>query len=819
MKEYKVTGMNCAACSSRVERALSSLDGVDACAVNLLSGSLRIEGSASESEVCAAVRSLGYGIEPAVALYNDVDEEKSEAGRLWRRFLISLAFLLPLVYLSMGAMASLPLPSFLEMGTVGNGVCQLILSAAVLAIHYRLFASGMRALVRLSPNMDTLVSLSAGISFLYSIFAMLFADTHSMHALYFESAAMILTLISLGKSLEARAKGKTTDALRSLLALSPEEATVLREGQEMLIPTREVRAGDILILRPGERVPVDGVIEEGESSFDESALTGESLPLDKGRGARVFAATVCLSGFVRMRATGVGEDTALARIVETVREASATKAPIAKLADRISGVFVPVVLGISLVTFTLWMIFDAPFARALSYAISVLVISCPCALGLATPVAIMVGSGVGARGGILFKTAASLEGAGRTRTVLLDKTGTITEGSPAVTDVLPYGDEQRLLGCALAVEEKSEHPLARAVVRYAKEREIEAISIEAFKAHAGVGVTAVLNGEVLVGGKIDFVLAHAFVPSEAKEAADALSNEGKTPLYFALGDRFLGVIAVSDRVKEDSAAAVRRLHEMGVRTVILTGDNERTARAVACLVGIDEVRAGVLPEEKAACVREESARGAVMMVGDGINDAPALTEADTGVAIGRGTDIAVDAAEVVLTGASLFGVVNAISLSRAVLKNIKQNLFWAFFYNLIGIPLAAGAFVSLLGFGLPPAFGAAAMSLSSVTVVSNALRLNFIRLHEKENTSQSGEENQNRLKEMKGTEEMQTVIYIEGMMCPHCSGRVKGVLEVIEGVSEALVSHEDGTATVTHDGADVERMKAAVREAGYTVRD
>lgn len=813
MKEYQVTGMSCAACSSRVERTVRALDGVNACAVNLLSGTLRVEGDASEDTVCSAVRALGYGISPAVLLRGEANGERSEARRLLRRFLISLCLLLPLMYLSMGAMLSLPLPLFLQMGTVGNGVLQLLLSAAVLAVHYRFFISGMRALVRLSPNMDSLVSLGAGVSFLYSVYALVFVDAH---ALYFESAAMILTLITLGKALEARAKGKTTDAIRSLLALSPERATVFREGREIILPTSEVRVGDILLLRPGERVAVDGVIEEGESAFDESALTGESLPLDKGRGARVFAATVCLSGFVRVRATGVGEETALARIVQTVRDASSTKAPIAKLADRISGVFVPFVMGASLVTFALWMMFNASFSEALSYAITVLVISCPCALGLATPVAIMVGSGVGARRGILFKTAASLELAGRAHTVLLDKTGTITEGAPVVTDVLAYGDEKELLRCALAVEEGSEHPLARAVVSYLKEKAVAPIPTDTFKAHAGAGVTARAGDKTLVGGKIDFVLAYAEVPSEARDAAQRLAATGKTPLYFALDGTFLGVIAVADRVKDDSAAAVARLRKMGVRTVMLTGDGEKTARAVAQLVGIDEVRAGVLPEEKAACVRKEKKHGAVIMVGDGINDAPALTEADVGVAIGRGTDIAVDAAEVVLTSTSLMGVADTLLLSRAVLKNIKENLFWAFFYNLIGIPLAAGAFVSLLGFGLPPAFGAAAMSLSSVTVVSNALRLNFVRFPDKHPQKDTKEKN---IKEREGSKKMQTTIYIEGMMCPHCSGRVKGVLEAVEGVSEALVSHEDGTAIVTHEGADVERMKAAVRDAGYAVRD
>ena len=833
VKEYKVTGMSCAACSSRIERAVRALDGVDACAVNLLAGTLRVEGSVGEEAVLSAVRGVGYGIAPALLTRDSEESGKKEEHLLWKRFFFSLTLLLPLMYLSMGAMAGLPLPAFLKIGTLANGVLQLVLSGTVLFVNYRFFVGGARALLHFSPNMDTLVSLGAGISFIYSLYLLLFPSSGASHMLYFESAAMILVLITLGKSLEMRAKGKTTDAIRSLLSLSPDFATVVRDGKELLLPIAEVVVGDILVLRPGERAPVDGVIEEGEAAFDESALTGESLPVDKRPGDCVSAATVNLSGYVRLRATGVGEETALYRIVKAVKDAASTKAPIAKLADRVCGVFVPFVMAVSLLTFGLWMLSGAPFGNALSYATAVLVISCPCALGLATPVAIMVASGVGAKHGILFKTAAALEVTGRVSTVVLDKTGTVTEGHPAVADVLPYGEGngEMLLRCAFAVEQKSEHPLARAVVRYCEENAAVLPSADDFRAYTGVGVTALMDGKTLSAGRADFVRSYAVVPEKAEKSAQKLSEEGKTPLYFAWGEEFLGVIAVADSIKADSAAAISRLKKMGVRTVMLTGDNEKTANAVARLAGIDEVRAGVLPEGKREMVKKEKRNAGVMMVGDGINDAPALTEADVGVAIGRGADIAVDAAEVVLTGTSLFGVADALALSRACLRNIRQNLFWAFFYNLVGIPLAAGAFVALLGFSLPPAFGAAAMSLSSVSVVSNALRLNLVHLHKKEGRTaylppqsertqaKTEIEIETKINQAKEKEEMQTTIYIEGMMCPHCSARVKSVLEAMAGVSEALVSHENGTATVSYEGTDVEAMKNAVREAGYAVKE
>ena len=809
MKTYTVTGMSCAACSARVERAVKGIEGVDFCSVNLLTGTLSVSGAVSDERIKSAVLAAGYGIaEESKKTEEGEDEGARVLLRLRQRFLWSLFALLPLSYVSMGGMLGLPLPSFLGMGTLGGGILQAVLSAAVLLICYRLFVNGVRGALVGAPNMDTLVSLGSGVSYVYSVYALITGE----HTLYFESAAMILVLITLGKMLEARAKGKTTDALRSLLSLSPEVATVERDGRELTVQACELQVGDTVILRPGERVPVDGVVTQGEGAFDESALTGESIPVDKGVGADVFAATVNLSGYVKFRATGVGEETALARIIKTVKDASATKAPIAKLADRVAGVFVPVVLGISLVTLVVWRLSGVPLGEALSYAISVLVVSCPCALGLATPVAVMVGSGVGAKNGILYKTAAALEEMGRVSTVVFDKTGTLTEGRPEVTDVLAFDKDARaLLSYAYAVEAKSEHPLAGAVVRYAKKAGIPLREVTDFRTYAGHGVYAVLDGEEILGGKRDFVCTRAAFPDEGTAVADALSREGKTPLYFAKGNVLLGMIAVADKIKPDARDAVERLAKMGIRTVMLTGDNEQTAFAVARLVGIDEVRAGVLPEEKAYAVRELKKNGKVMMVGDGINDAPALTEADVGAAIGCGTDIAVDAAGVVLTKETLFAVCDAACLSRAVLRVIKQNLFWAFFYNLIGIPLAAGVFVPLFGFSLPPMFGAAAMGLSSLCVVSNALRLNAVRLTK-------DQKQQNIVPKTKGNEKMQTTIYIEGMMCPHCSGRVKTALEALEGVSEARVSHEDGTAVVTHTGVAEKVLEDTVAAAGYTVK-
>ncbi len=823
VRKYKVTGMSCAACSARVERAVKGLSGVEACAVNLLTGELRVEGDVPSGAVEKAVTSAGYGCAqtgektPSQA---DGAHAPRASGDLLCRLLVSLFFLVFLMYLSMGHMAGLPLPPFLH-NTAARGVAELLLSGVILVINRRFFINGAKGVRHLAPNMDTLVSLGAGISFLWSVYV-LFAVINAMgrgdaealaslsHAYYFESAGMIVTLITFGKWLEARAKGRTTDAIRALLELAPEEAVVLKDGREERVPVSAVRVGDTLLLRPGDRVPVDGVVLSGEGSFDESALTGESIPADKKEGDRLYAASIGLSGSLRFRATGVGEDTALGRIVQSVKEASSTKAPIAKLADRVSGVFVPVVLLLALVTFLLWMILGAPIDRALSHAIAVLVISCPCALGLATPVAVMVGSGMGAGAGILFKSAASLEETGRVRYVILDKTGTLTEGRPRVTDVLPapFVTERELLSLAYALEMGSEHPLGKAVRVYAEEQDVDALPISAFRAHAGCGVSAMTERGEGRGGKLDFL--NSYLPPSIEETAKRLAEEGKTPLYFSLGESFYGVIAVADTLKEDSAAAIARLKRMKAEPVMLTGDNERTARAIADKVGIRELRAGVMPEEKAAFVRALHQKGTVIMVGDGINDAPALATADIGIAIGAGTDIAIDSADVVLVRSVLSDVPAAIALSRATLRHIKQNLFWAFFYNVIAIPVAAGALVPL-GFSLSPMLGAAAMSLSSVTVVFNALRLRFAKIHENANKT---------LQDKGETKTMKVVIKIKGMMCPHCSGRVKDALTALPFVQEAAVSHESGEAVVTVKEGDFKaQLRKTVEDAGYTVTE
>ncbi len=854
--KFKVTGMSCAACSARVEKAVSKLDGASDVSVNLLTGDLRVSGVAAEA-VIAAVQKAGYGIEELPptrqsratplgeggdapranddALRANDDALRANKGKraILVRFLVSLGILLPLMWIAMGGMIGLPRPAVFDQNPAVLGLTELLLSAVVLIINYRFFTSGVTALFRLSPNMDTLVALGSGVSFAYStgvlfrvIYAIGVGDTagaaHFAHHYYFESAAMILVLITLGKMLEARAKGKTTDAIRALLALSPDETTVLREGVEVRIPTAQVQIGDLVLLRPGERVPVDGVILEGDGAFDESALTGESLPVDKSAGARVYAATVNLTGAIRFRAEGVGEDTALGRIVAAVKEASATKAPIAKLADRVSGVFVPTVLGISLLTLLIHLIARTPVSDAVNYAISVLVISCPCALGLATPVAVMVGSGTGARHGILFKNATALETAGKVKTVLLDKTGTLTEGKMTVTDVTPADGvtESELLSLAAALEAGSEHPLGRAVVAYAGERGVPTVAVSGFENHAGAGVSALYEGKPLLGGKRDF----AGDPlSEA--AAVRLAKEGKTPIFFRHGERFLGLVALADTVKADAADAVALLRKMGVRTVLLTGDRRDTAEAVASCLGIDAVEAEVLPEGKAEAVRRYQAAGRVMMVGDGVNDAVALTAADVGVAIGAGTDIAIESADVVLSRREVTSLVDAVALSRKTVRNVAQNLFWAFFYNLCGIPIAAGAFASL-GVSLSPMFGALAMSVSSLFVVTNALRLGRVRLpsrkalliHRERSPFPAGEGCQNENSCLKKEDKMQTKINIKGMMCPHCSGRVRDALLAVAGVTDADVSHERGDAIVTHEAsASVEEMTAAVKNAGYEV--
>ncbi len=829
MKQYTVTGMSCAACSARVEKAVSQVPGVQSCSVSLLTNSMGVEGTASESDIIRAVEEAGYGARskaaPAAAPSIASQEEAladHETPKLKKRLFASLGFLLLLMYISMGHMIGLPLPGFLAGNPVGQGIAQLLLAAVVMVINQKFFISGFKSLWRKAPNMDTLVALGSAASFLWSVYVLFSMTVHQTaghaeaamagtHDFYFESAAMILTLITVGKMLEARSKGKTTDALKSLMKLAPQTATVLRLGQEATVPIGEVRQGDLFVVRPGESIPVDGVVVSGSSAVNESALTGESIPVDKAEGDSVSAATVNQSGFLQCRATRVGQDTTLSRIIQMVSDAAATKAPIAKAADRVSGVFVPVVISIAAVTTIIWLLAGREFGYALARGISVLVISCPCALGLATPVAIMVGNGLGARHGILFKTAVSLEEAGKTQIVALDKTGTITKGEPQVTDVLPADgvSENDLLEAAYALEQKSEHPLARAVVAYGAEKGVPLHEIDGFSALPGNGLTGTLNGEALLGGSQKFISSGASLPESLQKAAERLAAEGKTPLFFARNDRAMGIIAVADTLKEDSPEAIRQLRNMGIRVVMLTGDNERTAQAVGSQAGVDEVIAGVLPEGKEQVIRQLKKKGKVAMVGDGINDAPALTRADMGIAIGAGTDIAIDAADVVLMNSRLTDVAAAIRLSRATLRNIHENLFWAFFYNMIGIPLAAGAFISLFGWTLNPMFGAAAMSLSSFCVVSNALRLNFFDLHSAKRDKKI------KIKERKT---MEKTLKINGMMCMHCSGRVKKALEAIDGVASAEVSHETGSAvvTLTQNVAD-DVLKKAVTDAGYEV--
>ena len=812
-QQFDVTGMSCAACSARVEKAVKAVAGVERCAVSLLTNSMEVEGDAPAEAIVEAVTAAGYGASPKGAEKKPVSPkktEKSEVKTLLTRLICSLALLLPLMYLTMGhGTWGWPVPKALAENAMAQGLTQLLLTTAVLVINQKFFKSGVRGLLHRAPNMDTLVSLGAAAAYGYSL-AVLYRLTampehmHMLHELYFESAAMILTLITLGKLLEARAKGKTTDALQSLLALSPKTATVVRDGKELSIPVEQVRAGDMFLVRPAQSIPVDGVVLEGSSAVNEAALTGESLPVDKAEGDTVSAATMNQSGFLKCRATRVGEDTTLSQIIKLMSDAAATKAPIAKLADRVSGVFVPVVMSIAAVTLIVWLLVGQSFGYALARGISVLVISCPCALGLATPVAIMVGSGMGAKRGILFKTAVSLETTGKVHTVVMDKTGTVTEGKPRVTDLLPAEGvtEERLLSTAFALEARSEHPLARAVVERAGEQTPAAVTD--FAAAAGNGLSARLDGIELRGGKRAYMTAA--VPQAWEERALALAQEGKTPLYFSEGGRFLGLIAVADTLKPDTVDAVRELKRLGLHLVLLTGDNRRTAEAIARQAGIDEVVADVLPDGKEAVVRELQKNGRVCMVGDGVNDAPALTRADVGLAIGAGTDVAIDAADVVLMNSRLSDVATAVRLSRATLRNIRENLFWAFFYNCLGIPLAAGAFVSLLGWELNPMFGAAAMSLSSFCVVTNALRLNFFG--DKKSKKHHNKEQKTMKKTMK----------IEGMMCGHCEAAVKRALEAIPQVESAEVSHVRGTAVVTlREPVADDVLRAAVEAKDYRV--
>ena len=852
MEQYTVTGMSCAACSARVEKAVKAVPGVTSCSVSLLTNSMGVEGTASASAIVKAVQEAGYGASPKAAAAETSSAELDaladhETPRLKKRLIASLVFLAVLMYFSMGHMMwGWPLPHWFDGNHVAMGLVQLLLAGIVMVINQKFFISGFKGLLHRAPNMDTLVALGSSASFLWSTYA-LFAMTraqvdgndalvmHYMMELYFESAAMILSLITVGKMLEARSKGKTTDALKSLMKLAPQTATLLREGAEVTVPIAQVKKGDLFVVRPGENIPVDGLVLEGSSAVNESALTGESIPVDKAAGDNVSAATTNQSGFLKCEATRVGEDTTLAQIIRMVSDAAATKAPIAKIADTVSGFFVPAVISISVLTTLVWLLLGREFGYALARGISVLVISCPCALGLATPVAIMVGNGLGARNGILFKTAASLEAAGRTQIVALDKTGTITSGEPRVTDILPAGgvSESELLTLAVSLEQKSEHPLAKAVLAYAETETIACPDVTDFAALPGNGLSARLDGMEIYGGNAEFIAAKASVPAELQAEAARLAAEGKTPLFFGGAGRLMGVIAVADTLKEDSPRAIRELQNMGIRVVMLTGDNQRTADAIGRQAGVDEVIAGVLPDGKEAVIRRLQESGKVAMVGDGINDAPALTRADTGIAIGAGTDVAIDAADVVLMNSRLSDVPAAIRLSRATLRNIHENLFWAFIYNIIGIPLAAGVFIPF-GLTLNPMFGAAAMSLSSFCVVSNALRLNLFDLHSTkhdrkpksaalpaapvqpaaaENTAEPVS-----APVVKEDNAMKKTLHVEGMMCCHCEARVKKALEALPAVDEAVVSHEAGTAIVTLNAevSDAD-LKKAVEDQDYKV--
>lgn len=836
MEQYTVTGMTCAACSARVEKAVSKVPGVTGCSVSLLTNSMGVEGSAAPDQIIAAVEAAGYGAarkgaekasegQAGTADYEDMLKDRATPV-LKKRLIASLCLLIPLMYVSMGHMMwNWPLPQTLSENHIAVGLIQLLLTIAVMVINQRFFISGFKSLIHRAPNMDTLVAMGAGASFGYSLYA-LFAMTDAqlrgnneavmgyMHEFYFESAAMILTLITVGKMLEAYSKGKTTDALKSLMKLAPKTATVLRNGQEVEVGVEQVRTGDRFVVRPGENIPVDGIVLEGSSAVNESALTGESIPVDKAPGDAVSAATLNQSGYLQCEATRVGEDTTLSQIIQMVSDAAATKAPIAKIADRVSGVFVPAVILIALITIVIWLLGGRDVGFALARGISVLVISCPCALGLATPVAIMVGNGMGAKHGIMFKTAVSLEEAGKVEIVALDKTGTITSGEPKVTDIYPAEgiSEEELLQEAISLEQKSEHPLARAILSLAGERGMKAAEVGEFQAVPGNGLTGTLDGRLLAGGNLKFIREKAGIPAMAEQKAAQLAEEGKTPLFFSRDGVFTGIVAVADVIKEDSPRAVKELQNMGIRVVMLTGDNERTARAIGAQAGVDEVVAGVLPDGKEAVIRSLKRQGKVAMVGDGINDAPALTRADIGIAIGAGTDIAIDAADIVLMKSRLSDVPAAVRLSRATLRNIHQNLFWAFFYNVIGIPLAAGVWIPIFGWQLNPMFGAAAMSLSSFCVVSNALRLNFFSMYNAE------KDRKIKRKKKKESKTMEKTMEIKGMMCGHCEARVKKALEALPQVDEAVVSHESGTAVVKLNAETADEvLKKAVEDQDYEV--
>ena len=850
LKQYKVTGMSCAACSSRVEKAVNKVPGVESCSVSLLTNSMGVEGTASPAEIISAVEAAGYGAsekggsaeagESGAGAQMSADEEllkDTETPVLKRRLIASVAVLIVLMYFSMGHMMwNWPIPSILEGNHVAMGLIQLLLSAIIMVINQKFFISGFKSLWHRAPNMDTLVALGSGAAFVYSTYA-LFAMTDAqvngdmsavmkyMHEFYFESAAMILALITVGKMLEARSKGKTTDALKGLMKLAPKTAVILRDGEEVTVPASQVKKGDIFVVRPGESIPVDGIVKSGMSAVDESALTGESMPVDKAPDDAVSAATINQSGFLQCEATRVGEDTALSQIIKMVSDAAATKAPIAKVADKVSGIFVPAVIAIAAVTILVWLLVGQTVGFALARGISVLVISCPCALGLATPVAIMVGNGIGARRGILFKTAVSLEATGKVQIAALDKTGTITEGDPKVTDIIPvHGvSEDELMTYAYSLEAMSEHPLAKAVVAAAEERGLETMDISDFRILPGSGLSAMLDGEALYGGSLSFASETAELDDEIRRKAESLAEEGKTPLFFIKDKNILGMIAVADVIREDSPAAVKELQDMGIRVVMITGDNRRTAEAVGKQAGVDQVIAQVLPDGKEAAIRELQKYGKVAMVGDGINDAPALTRADTGIAIGAGTDVAIDAADVVLMNSSMSDVPAAVRLSRLTLRNIHQNLFWAFIYNVIGIPLAAGVWIHLLGWQLNPMFGAAAMSLSSFCVVTNALTLNLFDIrntrHDRKRKRIDIPQIINEIEEDDKEEPgMKKTIKIEGMMCKHCEASVKGSLESLDGVKGAKVSHEKGTAVVklADDVAD-DVLRKAVEDKDFKV--
>lgn len=830
MTQYNVTGMSCAACSARVEKAVNSVDGVTSCAVSLLTNSMGVEGTASPDEIIKAVTAAGYGASLKDGTKKEVtnsDELKdTETPKLIKRLVASVVFLIPLMYISMGHMMwGWPLPHFMDNNHVAMGLAQMLFAIIIMVINQKFFISGFKGLINKSPNMDTLIAIGSGASFLYStysLFAMTVAQTAGdsakvmsyMDGFYFESAAMILALITVGKTLESYSKGRTTDALKGLLSMAPKTATIIRDGAETEVPIENVQIGDIFAVKPGESIPVDGVIIDGETAIDESAITGESIPVDKTEGDSVTAATINSSGYIKCRAVRVGEDTTFSQIIKMVSDASATKAPIAKVADKVSGVFVPVVMCIAVVTFVVWLIVGQKFGYALSRGVSVLVISCPCALGLATPVAVMVGNGMGAKNGILFKTAAALETTGKTQIVAVDKTGTVTLGQPKVTDIVPCGNisDDELLSVAYALEKKSEHPLAKAITDAARQKNISLKETEEFSILAGNGLKGVIDNKTVIGGSYAFVSGVVDFDNAVTEKYNALAEQGKTPMFFARDNKLLGIIAVADIIKEDSPRAIKELRDMGIKTVMLTGDNKRTADAIGRQVGVDTVISGVLPNEKENVIRRLSEYGKVAMVGDGINDAPALTRADIGMAINTGTDIAADAADVVLMNSRLSDVSAAIRLSRATLTNIHENLFWAFIYNIIGIPLAAGVWIPIFGWTLNPMFGAAAMSLSSFCVVTNALRLNLFNIHKTKNVK--------KIKpvqvDIKEIVTMKKTVKIEGMMCPHCEATVKKALEAVDGVDTATPNHETNSAEITFTtSVDDEKIKKAVEDAGY----